>query len=310
MKQLFKKIELWGLILGLIIIFSTPVFADNIEVNFKYKGQEHNIVGEKINSNTYVFNKSGDKSVKITTLNWEPYIGEKLPGQGWVQQVTIAILASQGYKVTSVFYPWPRGVSLVEKGQVDILYPAYYLDKSLPSKVVEGTKRRDHVALSNKIPEGDAPIAIMKRKGESIDFNGDVTALKDEKIGVVRGYYNTEKFNHLKEEGYFDVSEAVNDLMNAQKLYAKRVNLIIGDPLVVKYSVADSNLSPQRKEEILNTMTRVEPNLKDHNLYYAISKHRDKWKELQADINKAIKEFKKTGEIRRLIKKTNKRVLK
>ena len=46
---------------------------------------------------------------------------------------------------------------MAESGKADILYPEYFIENSAPSDVFKGTKRLEHLALSNKLPGGRSP---------------------------------------------------------------------------------------------------------------------------------------------------------
>jgi polar amino acid transport system substrate-binding protein len=274
-----------------------------LTVNFKYQGTSYSIPGEKINEYTYVFNKGGRKKIRITTLNWKPYIGEAICRQGWVQQLTIALLASQDYEIISTFYPWARTIAAAEEGNADILYPEYFIEPDAPSDVFKNTKRQDHLALSEKIPGG--PIAFIKRKGEKDHYNGNLLNLKGDAIGVVRGYQNTPEFDSLMDQNFFTIDEVTDDLANIRMLMARRVNLIIGDPSVIYYSVENSDWPDDEKKIILNSIEIVKPPIQYNHLYYAISKKRPQWKQTLEMLNRTLKEFEKSGELYHIIETTN-----
>ncbi len=180
----------------------------------------------------------------------------------------------------------------------------YYIEDASPSDVFAGTKRLDHLALSEKFPGG--PVAFVKRKGDKDKFNGNLNDLQGEKIGVVRGYQNTPEFDMLMDKGHFSIYKAKNDVMNAQMLMKKRVNLIIGDPSVIRFSVMVSNkLSQKKKDYILNNIEMVEPVIKYNHLYFAVSKKRPRWEATLEIINRALREFEESGEISRIIKSIN-----
>lgn len=297
-------------LLGIFLVFATAypvatVAKDlGISVNFNYQGKPVSIIGERIDHHTYLFNKGASKKIKITTLDWSPYVGETICNQGWVQQFTIALLASRGYEIKSFFLPWARTIMMAETGLVDVLYPEYYIEPGAPSDIIKDTKRLDHLAISKRFPGG--PIAFMKRKGEPDNFNGDLLNLTGEKIGVVEGYQNTPEFDVLMDKGFFDISPAVDDLMNVRKLVSHRINLIIGDPSVITYSVNQSDLTPERKNAILDHVETVKPIIKYNYLYYAVSKKRPDWEIILAEINAGIDEFETSGLIFEIIQKANK----
>jgi len=281
---------------------STP--QKTIDVVFQHQGKDYHIQGKSIN-NTYVFNAGAKKKVSLSTLEWAPYIGQNICNQGWVQQLTVALLASQGYEVTISFYPWARTISMAEKGRVDILFPEYFIEPAAPSDVIKGTKRTDHLALSTPIPGG--PIALLKRKNFDSPFKGNLTTLKGERIGVVRGYQNTPEFDALMDSDYFRIDNSVDDLMNAIKLSKERIDYIVGDPSVIFFSVkTGKHLSKKMKANILDMIEIIEPPLQYNNLYYAVSKKNPEWKTLLKTLNEAIASFKKDGVTQQIINNTKK----
>jgi polar amino acid transport system substrate-binding protein len=278
--------------------------ASRISVDFTYHGKPVSILGERIGPHTYLFNRGAVKKIKVTTLDWSPYIGETICNQGWVQQFAIALLATRGYEITSSFLPWARTIMVAETGLADVLYPEYYIEPDAPSDVIKGTKRVANLAISKRFPGG--PIAFVKRKGDPDHFKGNLLNLSGEKIGVVRGYQNTPEFDALMDKGFFNISTAVDDLMNVRKLVTHRINLIIGDPSVIIFSVYQSDLSSEQKKAILNHIETVKPVIKYNYLYFAVSRKRPDWKIILADINAGIDEFETSGLIFKIIQKANK----
>lgn len=216
----------------------------------------------------------------------------------------MALLASQGYEVTTRFYPWMRAVAQTEHGRADILYPEYFIEPDAPSDVVRNTRRRDHLALSLRIPGG--PVAFMKLRGAPIPYSGDLRDLKGETIGVVRGYQNTPEFDRLMDQGFFRIDAATDDFMNVMKMLNRRIRLIVGDPAAIRFSIMDSrSLSLAIKQDMLKRIEMVEPVLQYNYLYYAFSKKRPGWEANLAALNRAIKAFEASGELMRIIRDTN-----
>ena len=282
---------------------TTKSVTDVIDVEFSYSGKDYRVQGKSISKNAYVFNAGATKKVSLTTLDWAPYIGQNICKQGWVQQLTIALLASQGYEITVNFFPWARTITMAEKGRVDILYPEYFIEPSAPSDVIKNTKRLDHLALSNPIPGG--PIALLKRKDFNTPFKGGLSVLKGANIGVVRGYQNTPKFDALMDSDFFNIDQSTDDVMNAVKLSKKRIDYIIGDPSVIFFSVKNrSSLSEKMRQEIIDSIEVIDPPLQYNPLYYAISKKNPEWKTLLKTLNQAIDEFQQADETQRIINNT------
>tara|TARA_B110001454_G_scaffold207567_1_gene219105 strand:+ start:7 stop:939 length:933 start_codon:yes stop_codon:yes gene_type:complete len=271
---------------------------DSLKIQYNYQGKSHIIQGEKT-ATGYRFNAKSKKILTLVTLNWPPYISEDLCNKGWVFQFAVALLTSKGYQVNIQFYPWARSVKLVEQGNVDILFPEYFIESSAPSDVIANKKRRELLVLSNKFPGGE--IALLKRKGYDFELNQDLSNLIGKSIGVVRGYQNTPEFDAMMDAKLFDVIKAVDELQLMKLLAAKRVDFIIGDPKVFSYSVNYSSLSNANKQALLNGAEQVYPALKYNHLYFAISKKYSPWRPLLDDINLALIAFQQSGETNRLI---------
>jgi polar amino acid transport system substrate-binding protein len=289
-----KKIKLIMVVMVLSVVPGWVMGADsNLLVKYKYHGKTLSFQGEKVKDLTYVWNKGASKKVAITTLDWMPYIGESICKQGWVQQVTVALLTSQGYEVTSTFYPWARTISEAERGKVDILYPEWYIESTAPSDVTKGKKRWDNLAVSQRIPGG--PLAFLKAKGNKVSFDGDFTKLKGESIGVVRGYQHTPEFDALMDKKFFKIDQAKDDYQQALKLVNKRTNMIINDPNVVRFTLLNSSLSQADKDKYLGMIEDVKPAIQYNYLYYAIAKNKKGWESLLDVVNTTIHEFESKG---------------
>jgi polar amino acid transport system substrate-binding protein len=277
---------------------SAKQLESGLKVQYTFQGKTHVFQGEKTAAG-YRFNAESKKVLTLATLNWPPYIGEDLCNKGWVFQLAVALLTSKGYQVHIEFYPWARSVKLVEEGNVDVLFPDYFIESSAPSDVVANKKRRELLELSNEFPGGE--IALLKRKGYDFKLKKDLSNLKGKFIGVIRGYQNTPEFDTMMDAKLFNVIKAVNELQLMNLLVAKRVDFIIGDPKVFNYSVNHSNLSDANKQALLNGTEQVQPALKYNHLYFAVSNQYSPWETLLDDINLALIDFQQSGETQRLI---------
>jgi len=276
---------------------------ERIRVDYLFQGKIDTVWGRRVGETTWIFNEGAAKKISAATLDWPPYISMSMCSQGWVQQLTAALLASQGYELTTTFLPWARAVELVEGGMLDMLYPEYFIEPEHPSDVIGGTARLDHLALSGQFPGGT--VAFVKRAGEADRFRGNLHNLRGESIGVVRRYQNTPEFDNLMSKGFFRISEATDDLMNVRKLLAGRVDLIVGDPTVIRYRIAEAEIDPGEKAKILESIEAVEPELRYNHLYYAFSKKAGGWQTKLEEVNQALREFSRSGEIGRLIAATD-----
>ncbi|ESP93958.1 MULTISPECIES: substrate-binding periplasmic protein [Pseudoalteromonas] len=287
-----------GLVISYLILFTPPASA-SLQVGFFKSGQYQMIVGAP-HENGYLFSKNPTKEqLHLVTLDWPPYIGDQLCNKGWVFQFTISLLVDQGYPVYVEFLPWARAVKAAESGRADILFPEYFIEDASPSDNYEGKTRRELLALSNAYPGGE--IGFIKRRGERDSFEGNLNALKGTTIGVVRGYQNTPEFDAMMDNGEFVIVKAVDDLQLVKLLVGKRVDLIIGDPKVLRFTVSYSNLSKSEKVTLLRALEDVQPALRYNNLFFALSKKKPRWRQVLNDINKGLYIFNNSGETERII---------
>ncbi|CAH9051099.1 hypothetical protein PSECIP111951_02216 [Pseudoalteromonas holothuriae] len=293
------------IILALMLILTTCLVTAQSVVNVGYfKNATYQLVQGSEYKNGYLYNVDGHKKMlRIVTLDWPPYIGQALCNKGWVFQFTIALLTEQGYPVYIEFLPWARAVREVETGKADILMPEYYIEDSAPSDYVTGKTRREMLALSNSFPGGE--VGLLKRKGDKDRFDGNLNSLKGQKIGVVRGYQNTPEFDAMMDNGEFVIVEAVDDLQLVKLLVAKRVDLIIGDPKVLRFTVNYSDLSKSMKVKLLSNIENETNILKYNHLYFALSKKAPQWRQVLDDINRSLYQFGNQGETQRIIEMGN-----
>lgn len=264
-----------------------------LDVQYRdYLGQ-HRVKGVKKSANTFIFNPQSKKVIKLATLDWPPYIGKDICKQGWVMQSAIAVLHHLGYRAEVSFYPWARSMKLVESGKADILFPEYFIGPEAPSDVFNGTRRLDHLVLSEKF--GWGPIAFIKRKNYDLSHFTNLKSLVNEHIGVVRGYQNTPEFDRMMDMGSFKIIEALNDLHNVKLLLNHRVNLIIGDPTVIELDIKNSDLPDKDKKTMLAQIEIVDPIVKMNALFFAISKQSKYIDIMPMQLNQAISAFKKQG---------------
>ncbi|KAA1153572.1 transporter substrate-binding domain-containing protein [Pseudoalteromonas sp. FUC4] len=286
----------------ILLLTTNNSFAET-SVEYFQNGIQHTLNGHSHKSGVLYEAKNSKQTLHLATLDWPPYIGNNLCNKGWVYQFSIALLNSKGYSVYIEFLPWARAVRNVELGKADILMPEYFIEDTAPSDYVNGKTRRELLGLSNSFKGGK--IAFLKRKGDTDHFTGNLKSLKGQKIGVVRGYQNTPEFDAMMDNGEFKVISSVDDLQLVQLLVAKRVDLIIGDPQVLKFSIMYSSLTKSEKQSLLSSIEQESIPLQYNPLYFAISKLTPKWLLVLEDINEGLYQFHNSGEMDRIINTTN-----
>ena len=221
--------------------------------------------------------------VRLSTLDWEPYIGRKLPDQGYTAAVVREAFRDQGWDVKIEFYPWARALLLARSGDVDGIMPEYF-----------NVSRKSEFQYS--FPFRGGPLVLYKRKGEALAFGTDpatdqdraLRALKDKRFGVVRGYLNTPEFDAAT---YLKKEEANDDATNLRKLVYKRIDLAVVDQRVAEYLIRTQYPGYATKIE------PMQPALAENPLYIAFSLKSPRHAQARTAFNRGLAAMQKDGRL-------------
>lgn len=227
--------------------------------------------------------------VRLATLEWEPYIGTRMPDQGYAAALVRAAFADQGVKVEIAFYPWARALHMARIGEVDGLMPEYF-----------DASRETEFQYSAAFPGG--PLMLYKRRGDAIAFTTDpvkhqdaaLRALKTKRFGVVRGYLNTPVFDAAK---YLKKEEANDDATNLRKLVYGRIDLAVIDRRVADHIIRTEYPSYASKIEPMS------PALAEIPLYIAFSRKSPRMRGSLATFNRGLAAMRKDGRLDALYKR-------
>jgi ABC-type amino acid transport substrate-binding protein len=228
--------------------------------------------------------------VHLVTLEWEPYIGTRMPQQGYTAQLVRAAFADQGMDVRIEFYPWARALHLARTGAVDGLVPEYF-----------DAGRESEFVYSAPFPGG--PLVLYRRRGDAVAFAFDpvrqadaaLRALKGKRFGVVRGYVNTPAFDAAD---YLAKEEASDDATNLRKLVYGRIDLAVIDRRVAEHLVRTDY--PQYADRI----EPIEPALDEKPLYIAFSRKSPRQREALAAFNRGLAAMRADGRLAALHQRT------
>jgi polar amino acid transport system substrate-binding protein len=242
------------------------------------------------------------KEVTLATLEYEPYVGSKMPNYGFATEIIVEAFKKAGYKVNIEFYPWDKGLEITKEGRVDGIYPAYY-----------AKWREEHYAFSD--PFASEPVGLCKIKstsivpgqsgfryktGHDISFSTDpridqtaaLRELKQYKFGVVAGYVTTPEFDAAT---FLTKVEAPTDEENVRQLFQDKVQLIVIGKYVAQNIVAKK--FPWR----LADLEFMEPPLEIKYLYIAFSKQASGFEKKLKDFNAGLKLIKEDGILERIM---------
>jgi polar amino acid transport system substrate-binding protein len=179
----------------------------------------------------------GAERVVLATLEWPPYTGQKLPGNGTSAVVVRDALAAVGYELELRFYPWSRAVQEASMDpDVVGFFPEY-----------PNAERRTQFIVSDVI--GKSPLGFAHRVNVAFSWN-ELTDLRKYRLGTVAGYVNSDEFDRLVERGELKVDTSNTDAFNLRKVLAARIEAAVVDENVFDYLMNTDPLLRQRQDEM------------------------------------------------------------
>lgn len=149
--------------------------------------------------------------IRIVTTDWAPYFASELREGGVITAITKAAYSKAGVETTFRFVPWKRAIQEVEEGKSDVLMGAYY-----------SHDRARRFAFIH--PVFEVKIHLIDLKSLGIDSFNQLEDLKEYKIGIGRGWVNSEAFDKAT---YLNKEEASNQILNIRKLFRKRIDMVV-----------------------------------------------------------------------------------
>jgi ABC-type amino acid transport substrate-binding protein len=243
------------------------------------------------------------KKITLATLEWEPYIGSKMPRHGLTAEIVVEAFKRIGYTVEIKFYPWTEALKLGETGEVDGIFPAYHSKSREEHFVFSEPFAESPLGFFKKSAAVAGPnISQLKRAEENIVFPEDprvdqtavLEMMKQYKFGVVKGYVNTPEFDAAT---FLKKVEAASDEENLRNLINGAVDLIFIDRYAAK------NIIVKKFPWHLQDYEFMEPALANKPLYVGFSKKAADHQQKLKDFNRGLKIAKEDGLLKRLTEK-------
>ena len=215
-------------------------------------------------------NLSANEVVKLTTLEWAPYIGKNLKFNGFSAKIVKDAFKQEGYKVEFYFFPWKRALKLGYSKKYDGCFPAYF-----------AKDREKNYIYSNKIIS--SPIGFVENINKPIKWQ-KLNDLKKYTIGTVKGYVNTKEFDEMANKKELNIQSVVKDSINLKKVGKKRIDMAIID----KYTM-DYILSKELKN--LKKTLNFNKNILENKPLFILFKKGERGKELNKIFSSGLKKI-------------------
>ncbi len=222
---------------------------------------------------------SSEKSkIVLGAFEWPPYFSEKLPGGGFVTEITYAAFARVGYDLKVKFLPFARMIQQVKQGEVQGALGIFH-----------SKQRSEFMAYSE--PVYNSEVVFFCRREKPIKVS-ELESLSQYEIGVLRGGLTAKM---LAEQG-LKLSPVNNIDTNLRKLLRSRVDLVASDKLNFQYLLKQHY--PLQRAEIITLL----PSIKTYGIYNTISK-KIAYQQIIADFNRGLQLLKDDGSYLRILQK-------
>lgn len=177
------------------------------------------------------------KEIKLTSLEWPPYTGEKLSAQGVSVMVAQEAFKAMGYDLKVEFYSWSRAVDMAKTDPNYAGYfPEYYSDDVAKEFIFSEAM-------------GEGPLGFIENAQKPVAWS-TLADLKKNTIGVVKDYVNTKEFDELVAKKELNVEAVAADANNLPKVANNRLDLAVIDKNVFEYLIKTDKMGIENKDKL------------------------------------------------------------
>jgi len=224
------------------------------------------------------------KRFTFITVDFPPYYGSELPNNGWVSEIVRTALELQKYEVEFKFSSWTDALEYTGGGDYDALLGAYRTSE----------RARNYFFSA---PIGQVRTGFFKTKETNISFS-ELPELKKYKIGVVKGYATSKKFDaadYLKKIPVGNLDDGL------KMLYEGKLDLMADSKSVGNYRLTE--FLEKDIPGISNEIEFIKPVLAMNKIYIAISKKAINAQKKLIDFNKGLRKIYRNGSFKKIKRK-------
>ncbi len=221
------------------------------------------------------------RELKVGIDSYPPYYFEQ---EGRVKGAMIEIaqhIASQlGHTLVFKKYPWPRVQAQLRYGGIDMIM-LYFK-----------TQEREKYAVYTDTPHLYDSSYLVTRKDAKVNYDGDLSTLKNYRFGNIRGYSHGIKYDN---ETMLSKHKAADEKQLIRMLLKGRIDIAVGNKAVMTLHAESYGVLDQI--EFLNPAIDRAP------AFFAFSRQVSDSKQLAAQFSIAVKQFIATEQYRRILAK-------
>ena len=220
------------------------------------------------------------ETIKLATMNWEPFYGESLPENGFFSALSREVFKQAGYDITIEFVPFKRAMVMAERGKYDGVLGAYYNEE-----------RNQKFYFPEPVAYADE--VFIQNKGQGLTYNQLIANAQQYRVGVLRGGAQSKE---LKQKGFM-VEETTDYIQNIKKLNANRIDVILIGKQVFYYLIHNR----QDLKEYGDKLIVINKPFKSYGLYIPITKKREDGELIVQKMNKSLQKIKEDGSYKKIL---------
>lgn len=219
---------------------------------------------------------------RFVTLEYPPY---EYTENGVIKGVAVDVIKEtfklMGHEVKIEVWPWARSIEMIKNGDADGIFTFF-----------KNPEREAFVHFSKEAVV-QQKIALWVRKDSGITFDGDLSHLRNYRIGVVRKTSYGDRFDNAVKKGTLKITESYTINEAIKLLVNKRI-----DVWVSNYHGAVFEL---KKSGIFMEVRELQPSLQDSAAYVGFSKKRN-LASLRNQFDTALAKLKTSGRYDAIVK--------
>lgn len=237
----------------------------------------------KPRSKQIVESKLDEKVIILVTENYIPYGFEE---NGIIKGIAVDVLneafARQGYGIELKMFPWTRGLQMVEDGDTDGIFCAFYSEE-----------RAIYMQYLNEPIAYEAQY-VYTLKDSPVNFDGTLDSLKPYRIGVIQDWFYGGDFERAVKARTLNVEKVTDLPINLQKLMDGRIDAIVNPRFSTLYYLKQMNIQDKVIEQSV-------PFREPSGLYLAFTKKRFVDQELIRKIDEELMQMKIDGTYQKIV---------
>lgn len=227
---------------------------------------------------------TADTLIKVRADDWMPMNGEpSAEYPGFLVEILEAVFEPEGLTVDYQLLPWERAIQETRLGKFDCVVGAYKSD--VPDFIFP------------ELPWGMDHALLFVQAGDDWKYTGQLSQLKERKLGVVTGYSYGDEFDQFSEDNkgkqIFFVSGQEPLKMNIKKLKAGRLDTILDGEAAVRWKLKQMGVMDYL--EVAGELLPPEP------LYLACSPAKFGSKRIVDLADKGMLRLRTSGQLKRIL---------